>query len=120
MMLPETVRATLASIGQVAAELPCQIDGYREFVSVFRFQTARHWGFQSQFPYLDNCDIAYEVQRYRVDAELIRIDYDFFNGDLVGLQSICVATEHDVVEILRMWAVPPEMLRSPRETEVPL
>lgn len=118
--LPETVQETLATIGQVAAEVACPIEGYREFVTVFRFQTARIWGFQSQFPYLADHEIAYDLMRFRVEARLIAEDHDFWNDDLVGLQSICVATENDVVEILRIWAVPPESLRPPNETEVPV
>lgn len=119
-ILPETVREALASTGQVAAELPCPIEGYREFVTVFCFQTAQIMGFPSQFSYLADNEISFRLMRFKVDAELIRDDHDFSSVDLVGLQSIYVATEQDVVEILRIWAVRPELLRQARETEVPI
>lgn len=118
--LPDTVQETLTTIGQVATELQCQVDGYREFVSVFCFQTGRIMGFASQFPYLADREIAYRLMRFKVDAELIQADHDFCNDDLVGLQTIHVATERDVLEILKMWSVSPELLRQPRETEVPI
>lgn len=119
-VLPKTVREILESTGQVAVELPCSIEGYREFVTVFQYRTARIIGFQSQFPYLADCESAYRLMRFRVDATLINDDHDFSNDDLIGLQSIHVATENDVVEILRIWEVSPEILRQPRETEVPI
>jgi len=118
--LSPTVRDTLTTIGQVAAELPCQIEGYREFVTVFRYQTARIMGFANQFPYLADSDVAYRVMRFRVDAELIENDRDCSNDNLVGLQCIHVATEDEVLNVLRIWHVSPDTLRQPRETEVPV
>jgi len=118
--LPDNIRDTLSGVGQVAAELPCQIDGYREFVTVFKFQPSRVIGFVSQFPYLANCKVAYRLMRFRVDADMIRDDRDCCNSDLIGLQSIHVPTEEDVQSILKIWHVAPEMLRQPKETEVPI
>jgi hypothetical protein len=118
--LPATVREILISLGEVAAELSCQIEGYREFVTIFRFQTAQVVGFQSQFPNLADCEVAFRLMRFRVGADLIRNDYDCCVSDLVGLQSIYVATEEDVLDVLQIWAVSAELLRAPRETEVPI
>lgn len=118
--LPSPVRETLMTIGQVATELPCRIEGHREFVTVFRYQTDRIMGFANQFPYLANCDVAYRVMRFRVDADLIENDRDCSNDDLIGLQSLHVATEEDVLNVLRIWDVSPDALRQPQETEVPV
>jgi hypothetical protein len=118
--LPPKVRDTLTTIGQVAAELPCRIEGYREFVTVFRYQTDRIMGFANQYPYLADCEVAFRVMRFRVDAELIADDRGCCNDDLIGLQCIHVATEGDVLSVLQIWHVSPENLRQPRETEVPV
>jgi hypothetical protein len=58
--------------------------------------------------------------RFRVDAELIENDRDCASDDLIGLQCLHVATEDDVLNVLRIWDVPPDTLRQPRETEIPL
>lgn len=118
--LPNAVQIALNTIGQVAAELPSQIEGYREFVTVFRFQTDRISGFNAQFPYLSGFPVAFRLMRFRVDAEIIQHDRDCCNEDLVGLQSIHVATEEDVQMVLRIWQISPELLREPRESAVPI
>jgi hypothetical protein len=107
-------------VGQVAAELPPTIDGYREFVTLFRFRTHGVSGFESQYPYLAGAPIAFRLLKFRVDESLIEEDVNCCNEDLAGLQCIVVATEEQAVEILRIWQVNPNDLRLPKETEVPV
>ena len=119
--LPERVREILTTIGQVATELPPQFDDCREFVTIFRFRTDGGIpGFKSQYPYLAGCDVAYRLARFRIRSEIITRDLHCCHEDLFGLQDIHVPTEEDVVNILRIWQVPPESLQEPRETEVPI
>lgn len=118
--LPQKVTETLQSVGEVAAELPCDLEGYREFVVVVRFKTDRIFGFASQYPYLADLPIAYRVMRFRVDSQVIENDRDCGNDDLVGLQSLHVPTIDDVQYILRIWQVSPSILRQPNETDVPI
>jgi len=118
--LPDDVLEILLSVGQVAAELPCEFEDCREFVSIFRIDTAAAWGFQRRYPYLADRDVAYRAVRFRVDAERIDRDENVCDEDLCSLQNIYVATEEEVAAILKMWAVSPGAMRRPSETEIPI
>lgn len=54
------------------------------------------------------------------DSSIIENDRQCSNDDLIGLQSIYVATEDDVLNVLQMWHDSPDTLRQPRETEIPV
>jgi hypothetical protein len=118
--IPVNVHHLLTTVGQVATELPIEIDGYREFVSVFYFSTNAIHGFESQYAYLKGCTTSYRVVKFRVDATLCENDAECCTDDLVGVQSIVVASEVDVENILAIWKVDPHTLRLPRDTDVPL
>ena len=120
MTMPSNVQEMLMSIGQVAAELPTTIDGYREFVTVYRFETRKVLGFEAQYPYLMGYSTAYRLLKFRVDEAVIEEDVDVCNEDLIGLQCIVVATEAEATSVLDMWRVDPSILRSAKETDVPV
>jgi hypothetical protein len=120
MTMPSNVQELLMTIGQVAAELPNTIDGYRDFVTVYRFETSKVLGFEGQYPYLVGNSAAYRLLKFRVDESLIEEDVNVCNEDLIGLQCIVVATEAEAATVLDMWSVDPSILRMPKETEVPV
>jgi len=117
---PNDLKETLTTIGQAAVELESFVEGYREFVSVFHCPASQIIGFEGRFPYLVGNKIVYRLMRFRVESSLIDRDEHCSNEDLIGLQSIYVATEEDALNILKIWQVLPESLRQPRETEVPV
>jgi hypothetical protein len=120
MTIPAEVLKMLMSVGQVAAELPPTIEGYREFVTVYRFETNKVIGFEGQYAYLKGFSTAYRILKFRVDESIIEDDIDCCNEDLVGLQCVVVATEAEVISVLAIWKIDPNILRLPKETEVPV
>lgn len=117
---PNELKETLATIGQAAVELEPLVEGYREFVTVFLCPTNQILGFEGRFPYLVGNEIVYRLMRFRVETSLIDRDQHCSNENLIGLQSIYVATEEDALNVLKIWQVLPESLRQPRETEIPV
>ena len=96
MPLPQSLRESLAAIGQVAAELNCQFEGYREFVSIYRIHTNSIIGFQGRFPYYSNCEVIFRIIRFRVKSQDIEEDKDFCTQDLIDLQQVFLPTEEAV------------------------
>ena len=120
MDFPRTLNDILLTIGQAAIELPSHFDGYREFVTVARFETSRMHGFAGQFPHLVQYPIGYRLMRFRVDSSIIRDDRHCCNDDLIGLESIHVGEPEDVMRVLEIWNVQPETLLPPSATAVPV
>jgi hypothetical protein len=114
------MRSTLTEIGQVAAEVHCPIDGYREFVSVYATPREQVMNFEARFPYLDETTILYRAIRFRVEARLISEDADVCMEDLVGLQEIFLPDENAVEFIMNVWKVPLDALLSPRVVDIPV
>lgn len=49
---PAGLRSILAEVGQAAIEVKCGVDGFREFVTIFRCDTSRMANFGKRFSYL--------------------------------------------------------------------
>ena len=120
MSLPDNVRDILENVGQVAAEVPCSIEGYREFVSVYAGPTERVMTFEERFPYYVGAKTLCRCIRFRVKSLLIEQDADVGSHDLIGLQEIYLPSENDVEFVLRLWKVAVGDLLSPRQVEIPV
>ena len=120
MTLPKKLTDILTNVGQAAVEVESCVDGFREFVTLFRCPTDQIIGFEGRFPYLVGNHVVYRLMRFRVNSSIIENDRQCSNEDLIGLQSIYVATQEDVLKILQIWHVSPDTLRQPRDTEVPV
>lgn len=120
MSLSENVRNTLMEVGQVAAEIPCKIDGCREFVSVCVTPSNRVMNFEARFPYFADALMLYRCFRFRVESELIEQDAHVGPDDLLALQDIYLTSENDVEFVLRIWKVSQDELMSPRYVEIPV
>lgn len=120
MQFPASIDGILTSVGQAAVEVPCMIDDYREFVTVFRIRTANVPRFMEKFPYYANMDVVYRIMRFRVDSHLIKSDHDFYGEDLAGLQEVYLPTQEAVLYLLDLWKVPVESLLPPSQTDVPV
>ena len=68
---PAGLRSILAEVGQAAIEVDCGVEGFREFVTVFRCDTARMGNFGNRFPYMRSHPVVFRVMRFRVEATLI-------------------------------------------------
>ncbi len=90
---PAGLRSILAEVGQAAIEVDCGVEGFREFVTVFRCDTARMANFGNRFPYLRSHPVVFRVMRFRVEATLIGNHIDVSMEALVGLQSLYVPSE---------------------------
>ncbi len=120
MTFPMKLQEMLTTIGQVAVEVESFVEGYREFVTVFRCPTSQILSFDERFPYLRGNEIVYRLMRFRVENSLIENDQHCSNEDLVGLQSLYVPSEETALHILDFWKVPPSTLVPPNQTEVPV
>lgn len=104
----------------MAVEVPCLIDGYREFVSVYATPRDKVTNFEGRFPYLGDAMTLYRCIRFRVKSELIEQDAEVGPHDLVGMQEIFLPSEDDVAFVLRLWRVSEDELLSPRQVEIPV
>jgi hypothetical protein len=120
MTITAPVRDTLTEIGQVAAELHCPIEGYREFVSIYATARTKVMNCEGRFPNLDGAETIYRAIRFRVNSALIDNDSDVGPNDLVGLQEIFLPSEEGVEFVLSIWKVNMEQLLSPREVDIPV
>jgi len=120
MAFPTDVQAVLSDIGEVAAEVSCNIDGYREFVGVYAVQTSQVINFKNRFPYFRDLEVVFRVIRFRVRSHLIEQNIHVGPNDLIGLQEINLPNESAVEFILDMWNVPLDSLLSPRFVEIPV
>jgi len=120
MSFPDEIRYILNDLGQVAAEVPCLIDGYREFVSVFATPKDDVVNFAGRFPYFGEATTLYRCIRFRVDYALIDKDADVHTEDLVARQAIFLPSEETVEFVLRLWKVSNGELKSPRHVEIPV
>lgn len=120
MSFSEEIRCILDDLGQVAVEVLCPIDGYREFVSVFATPKDDVVNFAGRFPYFGEATTLYRCIRFRVNSVLIEQDADVHTEDLVGLQENFLPSEETVEFVLRIWKVPNGELKSPRYVEIPV
>lgn len=120
MSLPEPVRDTLMNVGQVAAEVACPIEGYRDFVSVYAAPRDKVSNVSGRFPYFEDAAVIYRCIRFRVMSELIDEDADVGPHDLAGLQEIFLPSQESVEFVLGVWRVPASSLLPPREVEIPV
>ena len=118
--ITDNIRKILIDIGQVAAEVNCPIDGYREFISVYATPRERVMNFDGRFPYLSETQILYRAIRFRVKSILIEEDADVGPNDLIGLQEIFLPSEEHVEFVMRMWKIPIDTLLSPKQVEIPV
>lgn len=118
--ITEAVRSSLIEFGQVAAERPCSIEGYREFVSVYSTPRGAVINCDSRFPYLAGAEIIYRAIRFRVNSDLIENDTDVGPNDLVGLQEVFLPTEDSVAYILSVWKVEIDELLPPKYVDIPV
>ena len=117
---PVGLRSILAEVGQAAIEVECGVDGFREFVTIFRCDTSRMANFGNRFPYLRGHPVVFRVMRFRVDATLIDNHIDVSMEALVGLQSLYVPSEEMAMGILDVWGVPAASLLPPAQTAIPV
>ena len=117
---PAGLRSILAEVGQAAIEVDCGVEGFREFVTVFRCDTARMANFGNRFPYLRSHPVVFRVMRFRVEATLIGNHIYVSMEALVGLQSLYVPSEEVAMGILDVWGVPAASLVSPAQTAIPV
>ena len=117
---PEGVRDILANVGQAALEVKTVVDGFREFVTVFRCETNRMTNFDQRFPYLYGESVVYRLMRFRVDTNIIDKDSKCSTEDLIGLQSVYVPSENAAIMILDIWKVPASSLLPPNQTSIPV
>lgn len=110
----------LAEIGQVAAEVSCPIDGYREFVSVYATPRENIINFEGRFPYFDKATMLYRAIRFRVRSKLIAEETEVSPNELIGLQEIFLPSEEDVAFVLNLWQIPTADLLPPRQVEIPV
>lgn len=120
MTITEPIREILAEIGQVATELNCPIEGYREFVSVYATPRAKVMNCEGRFPNLDEAETIYRAIRFRVKSSLIDNDLDAGPNDLIGLQEMFLPSEEAVGFVLSVWKVNMEQLQSPRGVDIPV
>jgi len=117
---PAGLRSILAEVGQAAIEVECGVDGFREFVTIFRCDTSRMLNFGNRFPYLRGHPVVFRVMRFRVDVTLIDNGTECLTDDLVGLQSLYVPSEEMAMGILDVWGVPAASLLPPAQTAIPV
>ena len=117
---PEGVRGILAHVGQAAIEVESGVNGFREFVTVYRCDTSRMTNFLQRFPYLSGESVVYRLMRFRVDASVIENDSECSMEELIGLQSIYVPSEDAAIMILDIWKVPAASLLPPNQTTIPV
>lgn len=120
MSLPDKVRETLKYVGQVAAEVSCRIEGYREFVSVYAGPRACFINATGRYPYLDDAKTIYRCIRFRIASDLIERDVDVGPDDLIDLQEMRLPSEEGVEFVLGVWRVSPDDLLSPKDVAIPV
>jgi hypothetical protein len=120
MTLPDRVREILDTIGQAAAEVPCAVEGCREFVSVCKAPTTAMLGFQCRFPYFDNSEWLYRVYRFRVSSELIEQDIDVSPDEFGDYQTLYLVDENMVSQVLSMWVNNLDQLGRPADCAIPV
>jgi hypothetical protein len=120
MAFPDKVQAILDDIGEVAVEVACGIEDYREFVGVYAVRTEKVINFENRFPNLRDRDLVFRVIRFRVRAMLIEQDINVGPDDLIELQQIYLPSQSDVEFVLEIWQVASDSLQSPRFVEIPV
>jgi hypothetical protein len=120
MPLPERVTQILSEIGQVAAEVTCYYDEYREFIAVYATPKARLPNVDRSLSYYANAKTIYRAIRFRVRSEIIEADLNVGPNDLAGLQQIYLPSEEAVEYVLSLWQISPDELLSPREVAIPV
>ena len=120
MSLPDDVRETLLNVGQVAAEIRCRIEGYREFVSVYAGPRECVMNVNNRFPYLDDAAMFYRCIRFRVESKLIEQDVDISPDDMADLQGIVLPSEEGVEFVPHAWKVSADELLPPKEVDIPV
>jgi hypothetical protein len=120
MPLPEKVSTILYKIGQVAAEVPCHFEGFREYVSVFVSQKSAIMGADRRFAYFKESDTLFRACRFRVRSELIEADADVGPEDLLDLQEIYLPSEDAVQFVVSMWLPDLAELGRPADCSIPM
>lgn len=120
MAFTERVRDTLDNVGQVAAEVDCSIEGYREFISIYVTSRDRIMNCAGKFTYLDGAATIFRAIRFRVNSKLIDDDLNADPGDLIGLQEIFLPSEQDVEFVLSLWEIDMRQLLPPKDVEIPV
>jgi hypothetical protein len=120
MSIPARVQEILDTIGQVGAEVPCSVDGCREFVAVSRASTYSIHNFLKRFPYFAEHDWVFHAYRYRVRSELVEADANFSPEDLWDYQKIYIADELILEQVLSMWLDSLDLLGRPVDCNLPV
>ena len=120
MSIPTAVMSILDSIGQAATEVPCPVEGCREFVSVAKASAFSIPNFQQRFPYFAYCEWIFHAYRFRVRSELIEADTNVSPDDLWDYQTIFVADESILEQILSMWLDSLDQLGRPADCDIPI
>ena len=120
MPLPESVRDILSSIGQAAAEVTCECEGCREFVSIYKVPGYSVQNRAERLPYFARADFIYRICRFRVRSELIEFDVNVSPDDLWDAQEMYFTDEDLLEQVLLMWQVEPSRLGRPVDCAIPL
>ncbi len=91
-MLPKFVLDILDQIGQAACELPTNVEGQAEFVSISKASVSEVPNAVNRFPWLRGGDI-YRLARYRVRESDLADDVKICEESLFDHQKIYVGTE---------------------------
>jgi hypothetical protein len=110
----------LEGFGQAAAEVSCEFDGCREFVSIYKTRKDSLLNGAKRFPYFAESSVLYRICRFRVQSEIIEQDTDVSPEDLWDMQSLYVADSELLKNILAMWRVEITMLGCPADCSIPV
>jgi hypothetical protein len=120
MPLPDHVIETLKMVGQVAIEVKCLVEDYREFVSIYHGRTNAILNSEERFPYLQDSPVFFRCIRFRVESKYIEKDLDVAQDDMADIQEIMLPTEDAAEFVIRIWDVNPADLKHPRHVDIPV
>lgn len=120
MAIPYSVNYILDTIGQVAAEVPCEVEECREFVSVSKARASSVMNFSRRFPYFSNAEWFYHVYRFRVRSELIEAQANVSPDDLRDYQKLYIVDELLLEQLLLMWLDTLDSLGRPADCSIPI
>jgi hypothetical protein len=120
MTIPFGVRQMLDTIGQVAAEVPCEVEECREFVSVSKTRSSSVMNFKRRFPYFADSEWLYHVYRFRVRSELIDAQTNVSPDDLRDYQKLYIIDETILEQVLLMWLKTLDALGRPADCAIPI
>ena len=117
MTIPNHLLTLLNEFGEAVCETPCEIEHYREFVTINVLKRQSITNGCSRFPYLSATEQVYRLVRYRVKSEYISEDIKIWVRDVRDYQRILTDRQCLIPKFLAMWQAAPESFVAPKDSD---